>query len=111
MIQLENGAMIIDTPGMRQLGLWSTGEGMNISFEDILELAMQCKFSDCRHESEPVCAVRAAIEKGELSEGRLISFKKLERESRFSAAKEAHRQRKTTAYKNMCKNQHNGRRT
>ena len=109
-IRLDNGAMIIDTPGMRQLGLWSTGEGMDTSFEDVLSLAKQCRFSDCRHESEPGCAVRAAIEAGELEEGRLTSFRKLEREARHSAAKEAHRSRKTTAYKNMCKNQHNGRR-
>ena len=108
-IRLDNGAMIIDTPGMRELGLWSTGEGMDASFEDVLSLAKQCRFSDCRHESEPGCAVRAAIEAGELPEGRMISFKKLEREARHSAAKEAYRQRKTTAYKNMCKNQHKGR--
>lgn len=110
-IRLDNGAMIIDTPGMRQLGLWSTGEGMDSSFEDILSLAKQCRFSDCRHESEPGCAVRTAIEAGTLDAGRMVSFKKLEREARHSAAKEAHRQRKTNAYKNMCKNQHNGRRT
>lgn len=108
-IRLDNGALIIDTPGMRQLGLWSTGEGMDTSFEDIVTLAKQCRFSDCRHESEPGCAVRAAIEAGELAEGRWMSFKKLMREVRHSAAKEAYRQRKTTAYKNMCKNQHNGR--
>ncbi len=110
-IRLDNGTMIIDTPGMRQLGLWSTGEGMESSFEDILTLAGQCRFSDCRHQSEPGCAVQAAIAEGNLSEGRLESFKKLEREARHSAAREAHRQKKTTAYKNMCKNQHKGRRT
>lgn len=110
-IRLDNGAMIIDTPGMRQLGLWSTGDGMDSSFEDILSLAGQCRFADCRHETEPGCAVRAAIESGTLSEGRLTSFKKLWREAKHSAAKEAYRRRKTNAYKNMCKNQHNGRRT
>ncbi len=110
-IRLDNGTMIIDTPGMRQLGLWSTGEGMESSFEDILTLAGQCRFSDCKHQSEPGCAVQAAIAEGNLSEGRLESFKKLEREARHSAAREAHWQKKTTAYKNMCKNQHKGRRT
>jgi len=109
-IRLDNGAMIIDTPGMRELGLWSTGEGIDTSFEDIFTLAKQCRFLDCRHESEPGCAVRTAIEAGELSESRWISFKKLEWEAKHSAAKEAYRQRKTTAYKNMCKNQRNGRR-
>ena len=109
-IRLDNGAMIIDMPGMRQLGLWSTGEGMDSSFEDILSLAKQCRFSDCRHESEPGCAVRAAIEYGKLEEGRLISFRKLEREAKHSEAREAYLQRKTTVYKNMCKNQHKGRR-
>lgn len=94
-IRLDNGAMIIDTPGMRQLGLWSTGEGMESTFEDILTLAGQCRFSDCRHESEPGCAVRAAIEEGNLEAGRLISFRKLEREARHSAARETYRQKKT----------------
>jgi len=109
-ILLDNGAMIIDTPGMRELGLWSTGEGMDTSFEDILSLAKLCRFSDCRHESEPGCAVRAAIEAGDIEEGRLISFRKLEREAKHSAKKEAFRLKKTNAYKNMCRNQHNGRR-
>lgn len=92
-IPLENGAMIIDTPGMRQLGLWSTGEGIDSSFEDILELAGQCRFSDCHHEKEPGCAVQAAIKEGSLPEGRLKSFRKLEREARHSAAREALRKK------------------
>ncbi|MBP3609196.1 MAG: ribosome small subunit-dependent GTPase A [Lachnospiraceae bacterium] len=92
-IRLENGAMMIDTPGMRQLGLWSSGEGIETSFEDILELAGQCRFSDCRHEKEPGCAVQAAVETGKLLPGRLAGFKKLEREAKRSAAREALRKK------------------
>ncbi len=108
MICLENGAMLIDTPGMRQLGLWSTGEGMEASFEDVLSLAEQCRFSDCRHETEPGCAVCAAIADGTLAAERLYSFKKLQREAKNSAARAGYLKKKTTAYKNMCKNQHQG---
>lgn len=105
---LENGAMLIDTPGMRQLGLWSTGEGTEASFEDVLSLAEQCRFSDCRHETEPGCAVCAAIADGTLAAERLCSFKKLQREAKNSAARAGYLKKKTTAYKNMCKNQHQG---
>ena len=109
MIRLENGALIVDTPGMRELGLWTTGDGMEASFEDVLELAQQCRFSDCHHETEPGCAVRKALEEGLLSAERLSSFKKLVREAKHSARREAVRRKKTNAYKNMCKNQHLGR--
>lgn len=107
-ICLENGAMLIDTPGMRQLGLWSTGEGLDTSFEDVLALAEQCRFSDCRHETEPGCAVCAAIADGTLATERFLSFKKLQREAKHSAARAGYLKKKTTAYKNMCRNQHQG---
>lgn len=107
-ICLENGAMLIDTPGMRQLGLWSTGEGMDASFEDVLALAEQCRFSDCRHETEPGCAVCAATADGTLAAERFQSFQKLQKEAKRSAARAGYLKKKTTAYKNMCRNQHQG---
>ena len=78
---------IIDTPGMREIGMAKTEEGIDNTFSDILELSCMCKFSDCKHESEPGCAVRAAIERGELSEERLELYRNLGRENVRNYAK------------------------
>lgn len=78
---LPGGALIIDTPGMRELGLLGSDEGLGQSFSDIEELAHSCRFNDCRHESEAGCAVLAAVEAGDLNAGRLRSWHKLEREA------------------------------
>ena len=84
LVLLKNGAMIIDTPGMRELGMWDASEGISAAFGDVEKFARMCRFSDCRHENEPGCAVRAAIERGELSEERLQSYRKLTAESEVS---------------------------
>lgn len=76
-------AMIIDTPGMRQLGMWDSAEGLHTAFEDVERYFPYCRFRDCGHESEPGCAVRAAVARGELSEERLKSYLKLKREARY----------------------------
>ena len=76
-------AMIIDTPGMRQLGMWDSAEGLHTAFEDVERYFPYCRFRDCGHESEPGCAVRAAVARGELSEERLKSHLKLKREARY----------------------------
>ncbi|OCL27799.1 ribosome small subunit-dependent GTPase A [Orenia metallireducens] len=80
LILLEEGGVIIDTPGMREIQLWDNSEGLKGSFSDIEELARSCKFNNCQHDSEPGCAVKKAIEQGELPEERLESYRKLERE-------------------------------
>jgi ribosome biogenesis GTPase / thiamine phosphate phosphatase len=80
---LPCGAVAIDTPGLRELQLWDAEEGMARAFADIDELASQCRFRDCRHGVEPGCAVRAALENGELDPERLASRRKLEREQEF----------------------------
>ncbi|MBR6850663.1 MAG: ribosome small subunit-dependent GTPase A, partial [Lachnospiraceae bacterium] len=77
LIELENGVSIIDTPGMREIGMALTEESLDNIFSDILELESRCKFSDCRHDTEPGCAIKAAIESGELSEERYILYKSL----------------------------------
>ena len=82
---LEEGGIIIDTPGMRELGLMSAD--VDKSFSDIEELESQCKFSDCTHRNEPKCAVREAIEKGELDLDRLERYKKLKREEEYNLKK------------------------
>ncbi len=77
---LPGGAMVIDTPGMRELQLWEDDEGVQITFDEIETLARDCRFRDCRHHNEPGCAVREAVEKGTLAEERLNSLHKLQRE-------------------------------
>jgi len=74
---VPGGGLIIDTPGMREIQMWEGAEGLSELFEDIEKLVVECKFSDCKHESEPGCAVKGAIEKGELDEARFKSYKKL----------------------------------
>ena len=77
---LPDGGLLIDGPGMRELGLWGEEEGIDQAFADILELAEGCRFTDCQHGGEPGCAVRAAVAGGALEEARLVSFDKLRRE-------------------------------
>ncbi|MGA2096757.1 MAG: ribosome small subunit-dependent GTPase A [Candidatus Acidiferrum sp.] len=84
---LPCGAMIIDTPGLRELQLWNASEGVALTFADVDELASQCRFRDCQHKNEPGCAVRASIEAGELDAGRLESKRKLQREQEFLVRK------------------------
>lgn len=81
MLELENGAVIIDTPGMRQIGMCDDGEGIDETFGDIRALEQQCRFSDCRHGSEPGCAVQAAVAAGTLTPERLALYRRLHAES------------------------------
>jgi ribosome biogenesis GTPase len=83
LIVLEGGVLLIDMPGMRELGMLGVGEGLDETFADIGELAKNCRFTDCGHSSEPGCAVRAAIERHDLSEERLQVYLKLQKESAF----------------------------
>ena len=89
---LPSGAWLIDTPGMRELQVVDVADGIDAVFDDITALIAQCRFSDCAHVKEPGCAVRAAIECGELDPARLERFHKLQREERHNseAAHQAH---------------------
>src|SRR5271155_4753019 len=80
---LPSGALIIDTPGLRELQLWNAAEGLTQTFADVDELASQCRFSDCQHRKEPGCAVQAAIVSSVLDADRLESWRKLQREQEF----------------------------
>jgi len=80
LFELPGGALLIDTPGIRALEVAGADEGMAAAFDDIAELALGCRFTDCRHEGEPGCAVRSAIDDGRLTSDRLASHQKLERE-------------------------------
>jgi len=88
LIILKNHAMIIDTPGMRELEMWDVSDGLDIVFDEIEALAKKCKFGDCRHEKEPGCAVKAALESGELPRERWDNYIKLKKESKFAERKE-----------------------
>jgi ribosome biogenesis GTPase len=87
LVQLPQGGMIIDTPGLREAQLWEGEEALVNVFEDIEELALTCRFTDCVHATEPGCAIKAALAAGTLDEGRFRSYRKLQRELRAVAAK------------------------
>lgn len=84
LVRLANGAMIIDTPGMRELGSLSVDDGLDETFSDIRELTQRCKFVDCSHSNEKGCAILAAIQSGDLSEQRLQNYLKMKKESEFN---------------------------
>jgi ribosome biogenesis GTPase len=83
LVLLPSGALLLDTPGMRELQLWDAEDGIEQSFEDIESLAANCRFADCRHETEPGCAVHAAVESGSLPPERLASYRKLKKEAAY----------------------------
>lgn len=80
-VPLPKGGYVVDMPGVRGLGLWDAEEGIGAAFADVEELAAQCKFRDCSHVNEPGCAVRAAVESGDLAQSRLESYLRLKDES------------------------------
>lgn len=87
LIHLPGGGMLIDTPGLREAQLWEGEGALSGVFEDIETLALQCRFADCSHQTEPGCAIRAAIDAGSLDPERFQSYRKLQRELRAVAAK------------------------
>lgn len=87
LLVLPGGGVLIDTPGLRGVGLWDAGTGVGQVFAEIEELAGNCRFHDCAHESEPGCAVLEAVETGELPQRRLDSYRKLLRENQYIVAK------------------------
>ena len=97
LLRLPSGALVLDTPGMRELGLLDASEGLSATFGDIEDLAETCRFGDCGHTNEPGCAILAALETGALDPGRWKSFQKLRRELAHLerkedwVAREAHR--------------------
>lgn len=91
LILLKNQAMIIDTPGMRELGMWDVSSGLGEAFTDVEQFLGRCRFSDCKHQTEPGCAVREAIESGELSQERWKSYIKLKKEAKYINNKAASR--------------------
>lgn len=95
MIEIPGGGFVVDMPGVRGLGLWNADAGIGAAFSDVEELAAQCKFRDCKHEDEPGCAVRAAVEAGTLAQQRFESYQALKQETATLATRreEARRMR------------------
>ena len=101
LIMLKNGVMIIDTPGMRELGMWDVSEGLGDAFSEIEDLAQRCRFRDCKHETEPGCAVIEAIRNGGLDESRLESYRKIKAEAKYSGDSAEYRRQKEQFFKSV----------
>ena len=84
LLRLPSGVLVIDTPGMRELGMWDAAEGLSAAFPDVERFLGQCRFHDCRHGQEPGCAIRGALERGELSPQRWKNYQQLAGESSAS---------------------------
>ena len=87
LFRIPGGALLLDTPGMRELRIGVLDEGLKEAFADIEDFARNCRFRDCRHEGEPGCAVLEALDQGNLDSGRLASFRKLQAEAAHEARK------------------------
>ncbi|MCB5912109.1 ribosome small subunit-dependent GTPase A [Streptomyces pinistramenti] len=87
LLPLASGGVLIDTPGLRGVGMWDAQDGLSRTFSDVEELARECRFHDCAHETEPGCAVLAAVDDGALPQRRLDSYRKLLRENQRIVAK------------------------
>lgn len=103
LVVLENGAMIVDTPGMRELGGISVDEGLVETFSDILEISGRCKYSNCSHTNEKGCAILTAIEAGELSEQRYKNYLKMRKESEFNQMSYLERRNRDKSFGKMVK--------
>lgn len=105
LILLPGGGIVIDTPGMREIQLWAGEEDLQGAFHDIEMLAKRCRFIDCSHNAESGCAVRAAVDRGELDPARLESYRKLQNELNYLASREEHSTRlyEKLKYKKIAK--------
>ncbi|HOH50235.1 MAG TPA: ribosome small subunit-dependent GTPase A [Candidatus Hydrogenedentes bacterium] len=105
LIPLPGGGLIMDTPGMRELQIWSDDDGLETAFADVEALAALCRFADCTHENEPGCAVRAALEDGSLDRGRFRSYTKLRREIQYQELRQdqSARQIEKTRWRGIAK--------
>ena len=103
LIMLKNGAMLIDTPGMRELGMWDVRNGLGEAFADVEQYLGKCRFSDCRHKTEPGCAIKEAIANGGLSRERWESYIVLKTEAEYSDDKAAFLRHKQQRNKKIAK--------
>jgi ribosome biogenesis GTPase len=104
LFRLESGALVIDTPGMRELGLWDSKEGISLAFAEVEELFSQCRFSDCSHQTEPGCAVLAALKDGRLSAEQWKNYRAQSRENAFVMNHSAYLKQKQEFHKSIARN-------
>ena len=100
---LPNGAMIIDTPGMRELGMWEISKGLDKTFQDVEEFLGKCKYTDCTHTNEPGCIVLDAINDGRLSKERYNAYIKLKKEAKYNCDSESYLKEKREKFKQISK--------
>jgi len=103
LVRLKNGAMIIDTPGMRELGSMSVDDGLDETFSEIVELAQSCKFVNCSHSNEKGCAILAAIKSGDLSDKRYQNYLKMKKESEFNQMSYTEKRKKDKDFGKLVK--------
>jgi ribosome biogenesis GTPase len=103
LVMLENGVMIIDTPGMRELGMWNVDTGLSEVFSDVENYFDRCKFSDCSHNTEPGCGIKEAIRNGELSQDRWDDYLRIKREAKFVYDKAGFLREKSARGKSIAK--------
>ena len=103
LIELPNGAFVIDTPGMRELGMWDSGDGIDTAFSDIEALSRRCRYADCTHTSEPGCAILATLADGTLDVARLESYRKLKTENAYAADSSRYWEAKRAKFKEISK--------
>ena len=103
LIILPGGAMVIDTPGMRELGMWDASEGIDTAFADIEALAEECRFRNCTHSGEPGCAVCEALKTGKLPQSRWQSYLKLTAENAYAQDSESYLAAKEKKFKDIAK--------
>ena len=100
---LPGGGMVIDTPGMRELGMWNAKEGIDRTFSDVEELAVKCCFRNCSHTSEPGCAVQRALQEGALSKERFLAFQKLQSENAYTENSASYLSEKRKKFKEIAR--------
>jgi ribosome biogenesis GTPase len=103
LFMLPAGAMVIDTPGMRELGLFDAEENISTGFTDVEDLFTLCRFTDCKHQGEPGCAVQAAIQRGELSHSRWQQYLTQKREDKYIDNRAAFIRERTGMHKSRAK--------
>ena len=103
LVALPNGAFLIDTPGMRELGLWDSEGGIDAAFEDVDALTRACRFSNCTHTSEPGCAIIQALSNGTLDAARWQSYRKLKTENALAADKSRYLEAKREKFRTIAK--------
>ena len=102
LLLLPGGGIMIDTPGMRELGMWDAADGLEKTFADIEGLSLSCRFKNCTHQGEPGCAISAALESGELSQERWLSYQKLQTENAYMENSESYLAAKEQKFKDIA---------